>query len=197
MDGRNEQWVAIKVCFMAVPSATETLVLVQKAYRNEALKWSNVFRWYSRFRDGRKLGENERDGHPKLTRTEVNVDAGADLFKNDHRIASRMIAESLNIPKTIVLWILKEDLWNRKLCACFVPHSLTPEQREDRVTSCQDIITMDNADKNFSNKIITGDETWCSDCAPETKQQSSEWVGESSPSRRNWNSKSPTSRPCW
>jgi len=60
-----------------------------------------------------------------------------------------MIAESLNIPKTVVLQILKEDLGKRKLCACFVPHSLTPEKKEDRVTYCQDIIMMANADKNF------------------------------------------------
>jgi len=70
-----------------------------------------------------------------------------------------MIAEFLNISNTVVLRILKEDFGKRKLCARFVPHSLTPEQREDRVTSCQDIIVMANADKNFFNKIITGDET--------------------------------------
>jgi hypothetical protein len=60
-----------------------------------------------------------------------------------------MIAESLNIPKTVVLGILEEDLGKRKLCARFVPHSLTPEQREDRVKSCQDIIVMVDADKTF------------------------------------------------
>jgi hypothetical protein len=65
-----------------------------------------------------------------------------------------MMAESLNIPKTVVLWILKEDLGKRKLCAHFVPYSLTPEQREDRVTACQDIIAMTDADKNFFSKII-------------------------------------------
>jgi len=66
-----------------------------------------------------------------------------------------MIAESLNIPKTVVLQILKDDLGKRNLCACFVPHSMTPEQREDRATSCQDIIAMADAGKNFLNKIIT------------------------------------------
>jgi hypothetical protein len=70
-----------------------------------------------------------------------------------------MIAESLNIPKTAVLQILKEDLGKRKLCALFVPHSLTTEKMETRVTSCHDIIAMDDADKNFFNKIIMGDET--------------------------------------
>jgi len=70
-----------------------------------------------------------------------------------------MIAESLNFPKTVVPRILREYLGKRKLCARFVPHLLTPEQREDGVTSCQDIIAMADADKNFFNQIITGDET--------------------------------------
>jgi arginine/ornithine N-succinyltransferase beta subunit len=72
-----------------------------------------------------------------------------------------MIAESLNIPKTVVLRILKEDLGKRKLCARFVLHSLTPEQREDRVTSSQDIIVMADADKKFNNNIITEDLVFC------------------------------------
>jgi hypothetical protein len=80
-----------------------------------------------------------------------------------------MIPESVNIPKTVVLWILKEDLGKRKLCARFVPHSLTPEQREDRVTSYKDIIAMADADKNFFNKFIMGDETWCFAYDPKTK----------------------------
>jgi len=135
-----------------------------------------------RFRDGRELVEDdERGGLQKSTRTEVNIAAVVDLVKNDRQIASRMIAESLNIPKTVVLRILKEDLGKRKLFARFVPHCLTPEQREDRVTSCQDIIAMAHADKQIFNQIITEDETWCFAYDPDTKRQSSEWVGETSP----------------
>jgi len=112
----------------------------------------------------------ERGGHPKSTRTEVNIAAIADLVKNERRIASRMIAESLNIPKTAVLLILKVNLGKRKLCERFVSHSLTPEQREDRVTSCQDIIPMADANKKkIFNKIITGDETRCFAYDPRNK----------------------------
>ena len=108
MDGGNEQRVAIKFCFKPGLSAIDTLVLVLKAYRNEALNRSKVFRWYSRFRDGRELVEDdERGGRPKPFRTAINIAPVADLVKNDCRIASRMIAESLNIPKTVVLGILK------------------------------------------------------------------------------------------
>jgi len=100
MDGGNEQRFAIKFCFKAGLSATETLVLVQEIYGNEALNRSNVFRWYSRFRDGKQLENDERGGLPKSTRTEVNIAAATNFVKNDRRIVSRMIAESLNIPKT-------------------------------------------------------------------------------------------------
>jgi hypothetical protein len=150
MDGGNEQRVVVKFCFNAGLSATETLVLVQKAYGNETLNRSKVFMWYFRFRGGRELAEDdERGGRPKSTQNEVNIAAVADLVKNGRRIASRMIAEFLNIPKTLVLRILKEVLRKRKLCACFVPQSLTPEQRDDRVTSCQNIIAMADEDKKF------------------------------------------------
>jgi len=146
MDGGNEERVAIKFCF----KATESLVSMQKS-----LNRSKVFRWYSRFRDGRELIEDdERGGSPKSTRTDVNIAAVADLVKNDRRTASRMIAEYLNIPNTVVLQILKKDLGKRQLCARFVPHSLTPEQREDRVTSCQDIIAMADANKNFLTNFL-------------------------------------------
>ena len=88
-----------------------------------------------------------------------------------------MIAESINISKTVVLRILREDLGKRKFCARFVPHSLTPGQRKHRITHCQEIIAMADAAKFFFNKIITGDETWCFACDPEIKRESSEWVG--------------------
>jgi hypothetical protein len=55
----------------------------------------------------------------------------------------------------------------RYLCARFDPHSLTLEQKDDRVTFCQDIIAMADADKHMLNKIITRNGTWCFGYFPE------------------------------
>ena len=83
MDDGNEQRVALKCCFKAGLSATETPVLVQRSYGNEALNRSNVFRWHSQFRNGRDLVEDdERGGRPKSIRTEVHITAVANLVKN-------------------------------------------------------------------------------------------------------------------
>jgi hypothetical protein len=85
VDGGNEQRVAKKFCFKAGLSATEILILWQKAYGNEAVKGPNVFRWYSRLRNGRELVEDDESGdRPKSTQTEVNIAAvAADLVKGD------------------------------------------------------------------------------------------------------------------
>jgi hypothetical protein len=118
-------------------------------------------------------------GRPKSARTELNIADVADLVKNDRRIASRM-TESLNIPKASSS-DSERGFGKEKVVCTFCSTPLTLEQREDRVTSCQDIITMADEDKNYFNKIITGDETWCFAYDPETKRQISEWVGETSP----------------
>jgi len=164
-------------------------------------EWGSVpiksFRWYSLFRDGRDLVEDdERGGRPKLFRTEVNTAAVADLVKNDRRITSRMIAESLNILKTVVLRILKEDLGKRKLSAHFVPHSLTPEQREERVTSYQDIIATADTDKNFSStKLLREMRPGVLPVTPKQSGRVLNGLVRHPQGRRNWNSKGPTSGP--
>jgi hypothetical protein len=121
----------MKFCFKAGLFAKEILVLAQKAYENEALNLSNVFRWYSRFRDGRELVDEERSGCPKSTRTEVNI--AADLVKNGRRIVSRIIAESLNIPKTVVLRTLKEDFCSQDFVQL---HDNVPAHKATSVCKC-------------------------------------------------------------
>ncbi|GFS46419.1 FLJ37770-like protein, partial [Nephila pilipes] len=64
----------------------------------------------------------------------------------------------------------------KKLCARFVPHTLTTEQKELRIASSEDLIAAADEDPNFLKTIVTGDESWCLEYDPETKRQSSEWT---------------------
>ncbi|GFT07732.1 histone-lysine N-methyltransferase SETMAR [Nephila pilipes] len=87
-----------------------------------------------------------------------------------------MIAESLNMSVGSVFTIMTEDLKKKKLCARFVPHTLTTEQKEHRIASSEDLIDAADEDPNFLKTIVTGDESWCLEYDPETKRQSSEWT---------------------
>ena len=94
------------------------------------------------------MEDNNRGCRSKSNGNEENIAAFADLVKNVCRIASIMIAESLNISKTVVFRISEEDLGKKKMFTRFVPHFLKPEQRRDRVSSCRDISAMVDTDKN-------------------------------------------------
>ncbi len=50
-----------------------------------------------------------------------------------------MIAESMEIPQTIIHRILSDDLKKQKLWARFVPHALTAEQQEQRAFHTKDL----------------------------------------------------------
>ncbi|GFT01191.1 histone-lysine N-methyltransferase SETMAR [Nephila pilipes] len=87
-----------------------------------------------------------------------------------------MIAESLNMSVGSVFTIMTEDLKKKILCARFVPHTLTTEQKEHRIASSEDLIAAADEDPNFLKTIVTGEESWCLEYDPETKRQSSEWT---------------------
>jgi hypothetical protein len=87
----------------------------------------------------------------------------------------------------------ERELGNWKLSAHFVSHSLTPEQREDWVTSCQDIIPTADTDKNFSFSILL--QEMRPGVLPMTLKQSGRVLSglvKHPQGWRNWNSKGPT-----
>jgi hypothetical protein len=174
MDGGNGQRVAIKVCSKAGLSATETLVLVQKTYGNEALNRWNVFRGYSRFRDGRELVENdERGGRPKLTKKKKKKSCccwfgqkwPSNRIKNDSRIFQHPQECS---------WDSERGFGKEKKCMHILSHTpwhLSKGKIESHLAKTLSQWLMQTI---FFNKIITGDETWCFAYDPETKRRSSD-----------------------
>ena len=92
-----------------------------------------------------------------------------------------MLADEVNIGKDTVRKIVAEDLQKPKICSRFVPHSLTPEQKDQRTAACRDLITTADSDPDFFQKIVTGDETWCFAYDPTTKRESTAWAKETSP----------------
>ena len=62
-----------------------------------------------------------------------------------------------------------------------VPKILSKYQRQGRFTVCEDITERLEAEPDFLNSVITGDETWVFKYDPETKRQSREWKSYGSP----------------
>ena len=77
---------------------------------------------------------------------------------------------------------MHKELRLRKLCARWIPHSLTLAQKLSRVDFCKSMLKrfVDGTSRAVSD-ILTGDETWIYHYDPETKRQSKEWVEEGAP----------------
>jgi hypothetical protein len=180
MQRRNNVWLlnfAVKLIFWL-----QRLELIQKAYVDAAVSRTTIFERHKRLQEGMEsVKDDKRNSQPTTSRADNNIAAVAKMVLEDRIVTSQLIADTLCIPKTMVLWILSKDLQIWKLCARFVPHALMREQMDERIASCQDLLNMFNSEDNFLNKIITDDESWCFGYDPEMKCQSSEWVGECSP----------------
>ena len=76
-----------------------------------------------------------------------------------------------------VLKILRERLGPRKICACWVPHLLTDEQKQIRVRLASQVIEKyDKCDPRRLKEIVTGDETWIYHFQPDSKAKNKVWV---------------------
>ena len=87
------------------------------------------------------------------------------------------IVELSGIHSSSVLKILCERLGLRKICACWVPHLLTDEQKQSRVRLASQVIEKyDECDQRHLEEIVTGDETWIYHFQPNSKAKNKVWV---------------------
>ena len=93
-------------------------------------------------------------------------------MRENRQLTVRNTAEQVNIDRETVREILTEDLDVRKVCAETVPKELTKEQKQTRVTICQDVLERQD---DILGRAITGDETWVYQYDPEMKRQSAQW----------------------
>jgi len=116
MDVKEEQRVAIKVCCKVDFSAINTVELIQKAYGDAALSGTTILEWHKPFREGREsVKDDGRSGRPTTSRTDDNIAVVDKIVKEDRNVTSRLMADTLGIPKTVALRILR-DLKKRKVC---------------------------------------------------------------------------------
>jgi len=84
----------------------------------------------------------------------------------------------VNVDRETVRKILTEDLDMRKGCAKMPPKELTEEQKQRRITICQDLLERQD---DILGHVVTGDETWVYQYDSEMKRQSTQWKTASSP----------------
>jgi len=173
-----EQRINIKFCVKIGKSASETLTLLTVAYGEYGMKKSSVFEWHRRFKEEREdVQDDPRSGQPKKQRTNANVNRVRTLVRLDRRIGVRVIAEELNMNRETVPQIVKEDLGMRNFPAKMVPRILKHDRKQRWLHISSGLLR--NAE--MFGRDIAGDETWCFQHDPETKQQNMQWKTQNPP----------------
>ena len=103
-------------------------------YGPRTISVRTVFRWVKAFK-ARKISveDDTRPGRPKTSVTKANIAAVKIVVKQDARLSVKDIASCTGISEGSVQTILKKRLDLRKVCARWVPHLLTEEQKTQRL----------------------------------------------------------------
>ena len=119
-----------------------------------------VFKWVKAFKAGKF--SIEAAGRPK-TVTRANIAAVKIVVEQDARLSVKDIASCTGISEGSVQTILKRRLDLRKVCARWVPHLLTEQQKTQRLKCARELL---KTYKGYYSRVIsnlllvTGDETW-------------------------------------
>ena len=144
---------------------------MQKVYGNGVLKYVTVCKWVCHCNDGWESIENDPwVGRLVSVLTEKNIANVKTLIEEDACHTVQEIEELSGIHSSSVLKILRERLGLRKICAHWVPHLLTDEQKQSRVRLALQVIEKyDKCDPRRLEEIVTDDETWIYHFQPDSK----------------------------
>lgn len=184
---KNEVRAVIKFFYLEGKTATEIKTRLDAVLGNASPSFSTVSFWVSEFKRGRTHTSDEsRSGRPKSATTPEIVDKVHDMVLEDRRIKVREIEEAIGISYERVVHILHNELGMKKMCARWVPHLLSSEQKRIRArTSADNLELFKKNPVDFKRRFVTMDETWIHHYTPETKIQSKAWIGhgESAPKK--------------
>ena len=133
--GRNgtlleEQRAYIKIRSLLGVTPTDIKVDLDTVYGHSAVSYITITRWCRRFKEGRESIEDDpRPGRPMSEYKENDVIAVKKMIDED----ARNTVESLSINSGTVFQILKQNLRLAKICARWVPHLLSQNEKDRRV----------------------------------------------------------------
>ena len=119
-----EQWICIKFYVKLEHSFVESIQMVQKAFRDDAICAAQIKMWHKRFEDGWESVESgPRSGRPATSRTPENVES----TKVTNWQTGRELEADVGILTTSVSEILTQDLVVERVVAKSISQLLLPE----------------------------------------------------------------------
>ena len=98
------------------------------------------------------------------------------MVEQDARLSVKDIASCTGILEGSVQTILKKRLELRKVCARWVPHLLTEEEKTQRLKCARELLkTYKGCNSRVISNLLTGDETWVHMFEPQRRADIKQW----------------------
>jgi histone-lysine N-methyltransferase SETMAR len=142
-----------------------------------------VQRWIQGFKEGPcSISDQPRSGRPSTAITEDHINRVEAIIHEDPHSTLDEIAEEAGISHGSVHAILRNHLRMTKLCARWIPHYLTTQQKDERVECALDLLAkMHRWGANGMKRLVTGDETYVPFYQPGSRLELKEWVRKGDP----------------
>jgi len=149
-----------------------------KVYVDSSPLFSTIKKWAAEFKRGcTSLEDDPCEGPPKSATTPEIIEQVCNMVLDDWWMKVHEIAETIRISKERLGYILHEGLDMKRLCARWVPHLLTADQKRTCMKISEQYLEHFNKNKtDFVHRFITMDETWIHHYTLESKQQSKQWT---------------------
>ena len=131
-------------------------------YGPQTISMRTVFRWVKAFKAGKFSVEDDTcPGMPQTSVTKANIATVKIVVEQDARLSVKDIASCTGISEGSVQIIPQKRLDLRKVCARWVPHLLTEEQKTQRLQYAWELLkTYKGCNSWVISNLLTGDETW-------------------------------------
>ncbi len=133
--------------------------------------------WLTQFRRIRITIENEpRNPRPSPHRTEEQLAILVECLADTKNWSVRELSFKLEIPKTTIHLMLRQDLGLTKRLTKWVPHVLSEEQKEYRITVARVNLERLARERNLLGRLVAIDESWVALYSPLARDQMRFWL---------------------
>ena len=146
-------------------------------YWPQTISMRTVFRWVKASKAGNfSVEDDTRSERPKTAVTKANIVAVKIVVEQDARLSVKDIASCTGISECSVQTILKKRLDLRKVCARWVPHLLTEEQKTQLLKCARELLkTNKGCNSRVISNLLTAGETWVHMFEPQRGADNKQW----------------------
>jgi histone-lysine N-methyltransferase SETMAR len=160
-------------------SIHNNLVLV---YGDNAYSYKTVTLWVNSFRAGNtNINDKPRTGRPITAKTDTNIALVEKLIDEHPRISYSYLEELTSISRGTLETIIKQELQMRKRSSRWIPHKLTPENKQKRLDFAKAMLEKLNSEQWRLDQILTGDECIFYHRKIEKRQATATWKRKGEP----------------